>query len=178
VSVAQIQPIFVTFTVPQTQLSEVRTNQAAGALDVEAYSQTGKLLEKGKLSLIDNAVNTATGTVMMQATFANADTALWPGEFVRVQMTVAMRKDVVTVPAMAVMEGPDGSYVYVIGKGDAVQRVSVEVAARQGSIAVIGKGLSGDEQVVTDGQYRLDNGSKVAVRQTAPQNPGPEAEAD
>jgi multidrug efflux system membrane fusion protein len=178
VSIAQIKPIYVSFTVPQILLSAVRSNQAAAPLEVDAYSQDGKLLEKGKLTLIDNAVNTATGTVMMQATFANADAALWPGEFVRVQMTIAMRKNVVTVPAPAVMAGPNGSYVYVIGADDAVKRVNVEVTARQGSIAVLGKGLSGDEKVVTDGQYRLDNGSKVTVRQTAPQNPGAEAQAD
>jgi multidrug efflux system membrane fusion protein len=181
VSIAQIAPIYVSFTVPQTLLSLVRTNQAAGALEVDAYSQAGKLLDKGRLTLIDNAVNTATGTVMMQATFTNADAALWPGEFVRVQMIAAMRKNVVTVPAPAVMAGPDGPYVYVIGPDDAVKRVSVAVTARQGAIAVIGNGLSGDEKVVTDGQYRLDNGSKVVIRQTttpAPQSSGDEAQAD
>lgn len=178
VSIAQIKPIYVSFTVPQLLLSEVRSNQAAAPLEVDAYSQAGKLLGKGKLALIDNAVNTATGTVMMQATFANADAALWPGEFVRVQMIVAMRKNVVTVPTAAVMAGPNGSYVYVIGADNTVKRVSVVVADRQNSIAVIEKGLSGDEKVVTNGQYRLDNGSKVAVRQTAPPNPGAQAQAD
>lgn len=181
VTIAQIQPIYVSFTVPQVRLSEVRTNQAATPLEVDAYSQDGKLLDKGKLSLIDNAVNTATGTVMMQATFNNADAALWPGQFVRVRMTVAVRKNVVTVPAPAVMAGPSSSYVYVIGANDAVKRVNVDVTATQGSIAVIGNGLSGDETVVTGGQYRLDNGSKVAVRSAAPAsptNPGPQAEAN
>jgi membrane fusion protein, multidrug efflux system len=177
VSIAQLQPIYVSFTVPQSLLDEIKQNQAAGALEVDAYSQAGKLLEKGKLTVIDNQVNTSTGTVMMQATFPNTDETLWPGEFVRVQLIVSIRKNVVTVPTQTVMAGPNGSYVYVIGPDAAVKRLAVQVTVRQGAIAVIAKGLSGGEKVVTDGQYRLDNGSKVAVQQTTAPAPA-EADAD
>jgi membrane fusion protein, multidrug efflux system len=166
VSVTQLQPIYVSFTVPQNSLDRIKRNQAAGALEADAYSQGGKLLEKGKLTVIDNQVNTSAGTVTMQATFANADDGLWPGEFVRVHLIVAMRKDVVTVPAQTVMAGPNGSYAYVIDANNQVKRVSVQVTARQGAIAVIGKGLSSGDKVVADGQYRLDNGTKVAIQQT------------
>jgi membrane fusion protein, multidrug efflux system len=168
ISVTQMQPIYVSFPVPQTMLDEVRQNQhkMTGGLDVEAYSQSGKLLEKGKLTVINNQVNPSTGTVLMQATFANADEVLWPGQFVSVRLIVFMRRNVVTVPAEAVMMGPSGYYVYVIGPDQTVHRVNVQVAARQSGIAVIEKGISAGEQVVTAGQYRLANGVKVDVQQT------------
>jgi membrane fusion protein, multidrug efflux system len=166
VTITQMQPIYVTFTVPQTDLDQIKQNQAKAPLEVHAYSQAGKLLEKGQLTVIDNQVNTATGTVTLQATFANTDEVLWPGEFVRVHLHVSMLKNVVTVPMQAVMAGPDGSYVYVIGSDEKVKRVAVQVTARQNAVAVIGNGLSGGEKIVTDGQYRLDDGTEVAVRAT------------
>jgi membrane fusion protein, multidrug efflux system len=166
VMITQMQPIYATFNVPQNMLDEIKRNQAVEPLEVDAYSQAGKLLEKGRLTIIDNQVNTSTGTVLMQATFANGDEALWPGEFVRVQLIVSIRKNVVTVPGQSVLAGPDGSYVYLIKADNTVQRVGVDVSDRQGAIAVIGKGLSGGENVVVDGQYRLDDGVKVAVQQT------------
>jgi multidrug efflux system membrane fusion protein len=178
VMIAQIKPNYVSFSVPQIFLDEIKHNQAAAPLEVDAYSQAGKLIEKGKVSLIDNQINTTTGTVLLQATFANADEALWPGEFVRVRLTITIRKNVATVPQAAVMAGPNGSYVYVINSDNAVRRVNVQVTDRQDGIAVIAKGLSGTERVVTDGQYRLDNNSKVAVRQTTEPVPSDEASAE
>lgn len=169
VSIAQLQPIYVNFSVAQTLLQQILRNQAAGALEADAYSQTGKLLEKGRVTLINNQVNAATGTVMLQATFANADNALWPGEFVKVKLTVAIMHDVVTVPGAAVMAGANGSYVYVIGSQGKVNRVAVEVVARHGGVAVISKGLSGGEKIVTDGQYRLADGVRVAIQPTQPE---------
>lgn len=166
VSVTQMKPIYVSFPVAQTVLDEVRRHQTPGGLEVEAYSQAGKLLEKGKLTVINNQVNTSTGTVLMQATFANDDEALWPGEFVNVRLIVSVRHNAVTVPAEAVITGPNGSYVYVIDPDETVHRVDVEVAARQSGIAVIKKNLSAGEKVVTDGQYRLANGVKVDVQAT------------
>jgi membrane fusion protein, multidrug efflux system len=174
-----LQPIYVSFSVAQSFLDQIKTNQAKSALEVRAYSQAGKLIETGTLTVIDNQVNIAAGTVTMQATFANANESLWPGEFVRVEVVVATRQNVVTVPTQAVMAGPDGSYVYVVGTDNRVKRVAVQVTARQGAIAVIGEGLSGGEKVVTDGQYRLDNGTKVAIQQTtAPATPETEAQAN
>ena len=178
VMIAQIKPIYVSFNVPQIFIDEIKHNQAAAPLEVDAYSQTGKLIEKGKVSLIDNQINTTSGTVLLQATFANADEALWPGEFVRVRLTLAIRKNVATVPQAAVMAGPNGSYVYVINSDNVVHRINVQVTDRQDGIAVIAKGLSGTERVVTDGQYRLDNNSKVAVRQTTEPVPSDEASAE
>ena len=167
VMITQMQPIYATFNVPQNMLDEIKRSQAVEPLEVDAYSQGGKLLEKGRLTIIDNQVNTSTGTVLMQAAFANADETLWPGEFVRVQLIVSIQKNVVTVPAQSVLAGPDGSYVYLIKADNTVHRVGVDVSDRQGAIAVIGKGLSGGENVVVDGQYRLDDGVKVAVTQVS-----------
>jgi multidrug efflux system membrane fusion protein len=166
VSISQMKPIYVSFPVAQTLLDEVNKNQARRALEVEAYSQQGKLIEKGKLTVIDNQVNAATGTVTMQATFANADEALWPGEFVRVELTVSMRRNVVTVPAQAVMMGPTGSYVYAIAPDQTVRRVAVTVAARRHGVDVIESGVAEGQTVVTDGQYRLSNGAKIKVTKT------------
>lgn len=167
VSITQLQPIYVTFTLPQTMLHEVLKSQAKGALDVNAYSQAGALLEKGKLTVINNQVSTTSGTATLQATFANADEVLWPGEYVSVQLVVGTRRNVVTVPASAVMVGPNGDYVYVIGAGNKVQRVAVQQAARHGGVSVISKGVSAGQKVVATGQYRLDDGTVVAVQQTA-----------
>jgi multidrug efflux system membrane fusion protein len=157
----------VTFNVPQNVLNDVKHDAATASLEVDAYSQAGKLIEKGKLTLIDNQVNTSAGTVLMQGTFANADEALWPGEFVRAQLIISIRQNAVTVPSQAVMAGPTGPYVYVINPDQTVHRVGVDVIDRQGTIAVIGKGLSGGENIVVDGQYRLDDGVKVDIQQTA-----------
>jgi multidrug efflux system membrane fusion protein len=166
VTIEQLQPIYVSFNVSQDRLDEILRNQAAGALDVGVYTQDRKLIESGKLSVIDNQVTGSTGTVLLQATFANADERLWPGEFVRATLKVSTLQNVVTVPAQAIMAGPDGSYVYVIGAdNNKVHRIDVEPGQRQGGVTVISKGLSGGEKIVTDGQYRLDNGTLVAVQQ-------------
>jgi membrane fusion protein, multidrug efflux system len=170
VVVTQIKPIYVSFTIPQTLLDEVRQNQAKGALDIVAYSQSGQKVSEGKLTLIDNQVNASTGTVVLQGTFANADEALWPGEFVSAQLNIYVRKNVVTVPAQSVMVGADGSYVYVIKPDQTVARQDVKVAARPDNLAVIDTGLSGDETVVLDGQARLANG--VKVKSQKPDGPG------
>ena len=166
VSITQLQPIYVSFNVPQTRLAEILRNQAAGALQVDAYSQAGQFLEQGKVTLINNQVNTLAGTILLQGTFANTDEQLWPGEFVTVKLTVATRRNVVTVPATAVMAGPNGFYVYVIGANNKVRRVNVQVAARQSGITVITKGVFAGEKVVSNGQYRLADGVRVDIRST------------
>jgi membrane fusion protein, multidrug efflux system len=178
VSITQLQPIYVNFSVPQTVLDQVIKNQAKGTLDVSAFSQAEKLLGKGKLAVIDNQVNTATGTATMQASFANADERLWPGEYVSVQLVLGIRRNVVTVPASAVMVGPNGDYVYVIGTDNKVKRADVQQSARRGGVSVISKGVSAGQKVVVAGQYRLDNGTVVAVQQTTAPEPAEQAAAE
>ena len=176
VAVTQMQPIFVSFNVPENQLATIVQSQAEGPLPVAAYSAAGQLLATGTLSLINNQVDTTTGTILLEATFANRQERLWPNEFVSVQLTEFVRKAAVTVPADAVMTGPNGEYVYVIGADHKVKRVDVTVASNHQGIAVIGKGVTAGEQVVTNGQYRLDDETLVTVRQPAPA-PGPRSAA-
>jgi multidrug efflux system membrane fusion protein len=165
VSIEQLQPIYVTFSIPQTALNKVVQSQGKAPLEVSAYSQAGKLLEKGKLAVINNQVSTATGTVTLQATFVNQDEVLWPGEYVSIQLILGTRRKVVTVPASAVMAGPNGDYVYVVGSDNTVTRIAVQQAARRGGVSVIEKGVSVGQRVITTGQYRLDNGTVVAIQQ-------------
>ncbi|MGH7088097.1 MAG: efflux RND transporter periplasmic adaptor subunit, partial [Stellaceae bacterium] len=172
VTIAQIAPIYVSFSVPEDVLDQVRANQAKGPLEVGATTQAGQKIATGTLSLINNTVTTATGTVMLEATFPNTDEKLWPGEAVNVQLVLYMRKHVVTVPAATVMAGPTGPYVYVIEPGDTAKRAEVTVAATQNGLSVIGKGLTAGQRVVTNGQYRLANTVKVAIR-SPPGSNGP-----
>jgi membrane fusion protein, multidrug efflux system len=170
VSISQMKPIYINFPVAQTLFDEVKEYQASSPLDVEAYSQSGKLIGRGKLAVIDNQVNASTGTVSMQSTFANADEVLWPGKFVRIELVVSTLQHVVTVPAQSVMLGPTGSYVYVIEPNETAHRADVEVTSRSHGIDVIGKGVIEGQKVVTDGQYRLSNGAKVNVTKTTEAN--------
>jgi len=166
VSITQLKPIFVSFTVPQEFLVEIRANQARAPLEVEAYASDDKtLLSTGKLTLIDNQVDVATGTIHLKATFDNADERLWPGEFVSARLILATRAQAIVVAAQTVMQGPQGPYVYVIKPDQTVERRSVQVASTQENLAVIEKGLARGERVVVEGQYRLTQGVKINVRQ-------------
>ncbi len=178
VSITQLQPIYVNFTIPQTVLHEVIKAQTEAPLKASAYAQGGELLATGELTVIDNQVNVSTGTVALQGTFANKNEALWPGEYVSVQLVLGIRRNVVTVPATAVMVGPNGDYVYVIGSDNKVKRVAIQQSARQRGISVISKGVSAGQKVVATGQYRLDNGTVVAVRQTKAPQPAAQTAAD
>lgn len=182
VSITQIKPIFVNFTIPQYANHHLRKNQAAHALTVFAYSadDTYKLAE-GTLTLIDNQIDTATGTLRMKASFDNADEKLWPGEFVSVRLQLSVRKDAVTISQRGVMQGPNGPYAYIVKADNTVERRVIEVEATQEGIAVIAKGIALGEKVVVDGQYRLSNGSRVRIDQptatSAPAGPPPAGSA-
>jgi membrane fusion protein, multidrug efflux system len=173
VTIAQLRPIFVSFTVPQENAHKVRERQAKGPLEAVAYGDDNKtMLAKGKLTLIDNTIDQATGTIRLKATFANDDERLWPGEFVNMRLVLNIRKGVPTVPAETVQEGPTGNYAYVIKNDDTVERRAVEVSSIQDGVAVIGKGLSPGEKVVVDGQYRLTEGARVKLAAPAPKAAG------
>jgi multidrug efflux system membrane fusion protein len=162
VSITQLKPIFVTFTVPQNQFDRIRKSAAAGPVEVQAVSADDQTqLAAGKLTLIDNQIDAATGTIRLKATFDNADEALWPGEFVNTRLVAGIDKNAVTVAARALQRGPKGEYLFVIKPDMTVEIRNVEVAEVEHGLAAIGKGLSPGEQVVVDGQYRLDQGSKV-----------------
>jgi multidrug efflux system membrane fusion protein len=164
VSIIQMKPIYVSFTLPATNLDAIRQNHATHTLEVDAYDAAGTtLLAKGTLSFTDNHVNTSTGTIALKGTFANTDERLWPGEFVNARLILSVRHNAITVPAETVMAGPNGDYVYVIGPDDTVQRRDVQLASRQDGLAVIAKGLSAGDKVVVAGQYRLANDVKVKI---------------
>jgi multidrug efflux system membrane fusion protein len=164
VTITQVRPIFVSFTVPATQLDEIRRNQAKQPLKVIAYAQDDKTeLAQGVLTLIDNQVDVATGTIHLKAQFDNAGEPLWPGEFISARIVLATRADAVTVPEQSVMRGPNGSYVYVLDAGDTALRRDVKIAATQEGLAVVSDGLKAGERIVTEGQYRLTDGAKAKV---------------
>ena len=169
VTLNQIKPIFVSFALPQQEIDAIRRHQAVAPLAVEARSRDDKtVLAEGKLTLIDNAIDPATGTIHLKARFANRTERLWPGEFVNVRVTLAVRPHMPTVPAQTVQQGPDGWFVYVVRPDDTVQRRTVQVAAIQDGRAAIAKGLTPGERVVVAGQYRLTNGAKIAPRAATP----------
>jgi multidrug efflux system membrane fusion protein len=162
VMITEIKPIFVSFTLPQDNFDDIRENQNKTPLVVYAYSGDGKKqLAEGKLTLIDNTIDQATGTIRLKARFDNEDERLWPGEFVSLRVVLSTRRDVATVPSQTVQDGPDGHYAYVIKPDNTVERRAVEVASIQDGIAVVTKGLASGERVVVDGQYRLTNGARV-----------------
>ncbi|HEX3882251.1 MAG TPA: efflux RND transporter periplasmic adaptor subunit [Stellaceae bacterium] len=166
VTIAQLKPIFVSFTMAQTSLDTIRQHQAKGPLVVRAYpSAGGEQLAEGALTLIDNAIDQATGTIRLKASFANQDERLWPGEFVSLRLILDTRKKVPTVPSQTVQVGPTGNYVYLISDDDKAVRRPVEVASVQDGIAVVTKGLSPGDRVVVDGQYRLVEGARVKIDQ-------------
>lgn len=162
VMITEVKPIFVSFTLPQETLEDVRENHKTSPLVVYAYTGDGKKqLAEGKLTLIDNAIDQATGTIHLKARFDNEDERLWPGQFVSLRVVLSTRKDVATVPAQTVQNGPNGHYAYVINSDNTVERREVEIASIQDGIAVVTRGLASGERVVVDGQYRLTNGARV-----------------
>jgi multidrug efflux system membrane fusion protein len=164
VTITQVKPIYVSFTVPADRLDDIRKGQAQAPLKVVAYAMDDKTtLADGELTLIDNQVDVATGTIQLKAQFSNAGEPLWPGEFVNARIVLATRQNAVTIPVDSVMQGPSGSYVYVLNPDDTAHRRHVDVAAAQDGLSVISKGLTAGEQVVVDGQYRLTDGVKVKV---------------
>ncbi len=163
VIVAQLQPISVVFTLPADNLSVVARAAAAGTLPVFAFSRDNQTrLGEGALAVIDNMIDQTTGTVKLKATFANADRALWPGQFVNARLLVDTRRDGVAVPAAVVQRGPQGTYAFVIKSDQTVEMRPIVVDQVQDGVALIADGLRAGERVVIDGQYRLQPGSKVA----------------
>ncbi|HLZ03108.1 MAG TPA: efflux RND transporter periplasmic adaptor subunit [Bradyrhizobium sp.] len=172
VNITQIKPIFVSFTLPQNTLDELRRQQDRRPLAVDAVAGDNETtLAEGKLTLVDNMVDPSTGTIHLKAQFDNQDERLWPGEFVNVRVVLSVRQQVPTVPQQTVLEGADGHFVYVIKPDDTVERRAVEVAAVQDGKAVITKGLKPGEPVVVEGQYRLNNGARIRS-QARPQSGG------
>ncbi|MBN8709371.1 MAG: efflux RND transporter periplasmic adaptor subunit [Verrucomicrobia bacterium] len=160
----QMQPIYVTFSLPENTLAEVREWMTRNKPVVSAYDpDNGKLLGTGSLDFIDNAVDRATGMVAFKATFPNENETLWPGQFVDVTLELAIQPEALVVPSTAVMEGQQGSQVFVV-MGDTVALRKVKVERTVGNLSIIRKGLEPGERVVTVGQLRLNPGAKVEIK--------------
>jgi len=166
VTINQITPVYVAFSLPGSQLSDLRT-RGIGNVPVSASAQNGGAsIDDGKLTFIDNAVDAQTGTITLKGTFPNQGRALWPGEFVNVAMTLSTRANAIVIPVQAVQNGQKGQYVYVITSGNAIEQRLVTVVQQIDNEAVIGKGVQPGDTVVTDGQIRLTPKSKVDVKKS------------
>jgi membrane fusion protein, multidrug efflux system len=160
----QVEPIYVSFTVPQQRLAEIKRYMAEATLAVDAVpsGETGSV--RGAVTFIDNAVDATTGTIRLKATFANHEKRLWPGQFANVALTLAVQPDALVVPSQALQTGQQGAFVFVVKPDGTVETRRVVTARTQGNETIVASGLQAGEQVVTDGQARLTGGAKVEVR--------------
>jgi len=169
VVINQMRPIYVSFSVPEQQLAEIRRYLAAGPLEVTVSTPDNRHapIATGRLAFIDNAVDASTGTIKLRATFENRDLALWPGQFVTTSLKLYEQQDAVVLPAMAIQTGPAGEYVFVVRPDSTAEVRIVEVARADGDQVVVGKGVTAGEKVVARGQLRITPGAKLVVRPDA-----------
>jgi len=165
-TINQVEPIYVTFSVPESQLTAIKKYMAAGTLSVRARPQDGEAgdEERGTLTFVDNSVDVTTGTIKLKGTFPNTDHKLWPGQFVRVILRLTTQQNAVVVPNEAVQTGQTGPFVYVVKEDKTVESRPVVTGARVEQDMVVSEGLALGETVVTEGQLRLAPGSKVVVK--------------
>ena len=161
----QLSPILVRFSLPATHLPDIRRYRPE-TLVVRARPAGGDESD-GTLAFVDNAVDSATGTILLKGRFANKDGALWPGQFVTVALQMEIDQGALVVPSKAVIEGQQGAYVFVVKSDRTTEVRNVRVARAAGDLTVLDGGLEPGEQVVTDGQLRLTAGVKVEVKGAA-----------
>jgi len=163
-SIAQVQPIYVTFSVPENRLGEIQRFMAGTRLAVEAAGQDDlRNPERGVLTFIDNNVDSTTGTIKLKGTFENANRKLWPGEYANVTLKLSMQSNALVIPNQAMQTGQDGTYVYVVDAERKADVRPITVGLRGEADLVVDKGLSEGETVVTQGQLRLAPGMRVSV---------------
>lgn len=173
VVIEQMDPIYVSFFVPERSLTEIKNRQAEGTLTVQAtVPDSGSHSVAGRLSFIDSTVDSQTGTVLLKATFSNPERLLWPGQFVNVGLTLATKNGALVVPTEAIQTGQQGSYVFVVKPDLTVESRPVVTGETMEHESVIEKGVSAGEKIVTDGQLRLVPGAKIAPKD------GPEARGE
>lgn len=168
--ITQLKPISVVFTLPEQSLGEIQDQTASGgATTVLAVDKDNrKKLGEGKLAVIDNQIDTTTGTIRLKANFPNEDLRLWPGQFVNARLLLTVKKGATVVPAQVVQRGPDGPFVFVIKEDSTVDVRPVKVAQTEQGKIIIEEGLQPGERVVVDGQYKLQRGSKVKIGEGNP----------
>ena len=168
VTLLQVSPLYVSFSIPEQHLNDVRRFQTAQALKVEAFPNGSTAASTGTLDFIDNLVDATTGTIKMRATFANADRLLWPGQFARISLKLALERNALVVPTSAVQSSQNGRYVWVVKPDSTAAMKPVKVKRTQGAWVVLDGGMEPGEGVVTEGQLRLRPGIKVEVLKPAP----------
>jgi membrane fusion protein, multidrug efflux system len=178
VVINRIHPVYVAFSVPEQFLDQIRHYRSAGELRVEAKAPAASGEPAlGDLSFLNNAVDPATGTIQLKATFPNSENTLWPGQFVNVVLTLTTERSALVVPSHAVQPGQQGSYVFVVKADLTVENRPVTVGRVEGANAVIAKGLAAGERVVTDGQLRLVPGARVEIKAPEPTAPAAKSTA-
>ena len=172
VVLTQLQPITAIFTLPEDTFEAVAGAMTKGPVSVIAASQEGdgSALDRGTVKLIDNQIDTTTGTIRLKAVFPNKGLKLWPGQFVNVRLLERTDENALTVPAAALQRGPDGMFVYVVQPDSTVAMQPVEVANNSESFAIITKGLKAGQRVVTSNLFRLQPGARVRVLAPTPTN--------
>jgi multidrug efflux system membrane fusion protein len=164
VTIAQLQPIAGIFTLPERYLSDVQQAMKAGPVKVWALQQDAKTeIAQGTLALIDNSVDPTTGTIRAKAMFPNEDNKLWPGEFVNIRIETGIIKKATTIPATAVLHGQEDLYAYVVKPDNKVESRPIKTGYATEQFYVVKDGIKVGETVVTGGQYRLTNGTLVAI---------------
>lgn len=167
VTINQIEPIYVTFSVPEQQLPQVKQYLSSKTLHVEAAPQGSGQRFEGKLTFIDNAVDLTTGTIKLKATFDNRQRTLWPGQFADVALTLTTDRNAVVVPSAALQNGQNGAYVYIVNSDMTAQQQPVKVGWAVGDTTVIQSGLQPGQRVVIDGQLRLIPGTRVDIKSSS-----------
>jgi len=163
--ITQLQPIAVIFSLPQDSLQSVAQHMRRGRLQVEAYSRDDRnKLATGTLLTIDNQIDMTTGTGKLKAVFDNRDRSLWPNQFVNVHLQLEVRKNNTVVPAAAIQRGPNGSYVFTVEPDNTAKMHPVTVAFTEGNFSAISQGVRPGDRVVTDGQDKLQPGTRVEIR--------------
>ena len=175
VVITQLKPISVVFTLPEQDLPSILNEGGAnGGLHVSALDRGNTTaLDEGTLTVVDNEIDQTTGTVKLKATFPNNDLKLWPGKFVNARLILTTRKGAIVVPSSVVQRGPQGTYAYVIKPDKTAEMRPIKVAQTEANVALVDDGLKPGEQVVVDGQYKLQPGAHVEL--TSPQQQQPAA---
>jgi membrane fusion protein, multidrug efflux system len=167
VTINQIQPIYVTFAVPEQNLNQIKKYAVLGTLRVRASTNNGEAYqEEGQLAFIDNTVDPATGTIRLKGRFANKDKKLWPGQYSRVTLTLTSEPNILVIPSQAIQTGLEGQYVFIARPDQTVESRPIGVGRTYDDYTVIVKGLRAGEQVVTDGQFQLVPGAKIQIKKT------------
>ena len=161
----QLQPIAVLFSLPEDQLQSVAQHMRNTTLEVDAYSRDDRTkLSTGKLLTIDNQIDPTTGTGKLKAVFENRDRSLWPNQFVNARLLLETKKNSIVVPSAAIQRGPQGAYVFIVKPDKTAELRPVKIAFTEGNMVAIESGLSAGDTVVTDGQDKLQTGSRVELR--------------